>query len=155
MKLMQDTEDKLTQWCADNLPPIVPLEKYNPPFEQLKEERNNGQCFVFNGGADFKNTLFSTHAMRYVYRAWHDSLHIASGNAFEYSNEMAVARLQQSEAIKLGINSRDAYLLRLDLELHIKHYYQHGKHPEYQTDMIAAYLNGEDDVADFSITSKH
>ena len=139
--LQHKSERILANWDLENLPFIEPLAKYNPTFEQLKEERKAGICRVFNGGARWYRTIFSCHNMRYVYRAWHDSLHIKHNTPFDFKGELHIAAMQEKEAIALGIAPYDAKLLRLDLELHIRHYYQHKKHPEFQTRMINDFMN--------------
>ena len=139
MKISSDTETILINWCNDNLPAIEPLDHYNPTFEKLKEQRKQGIVQVFKGGASYWNTIFSCHAMRYYYRAWHDSLHIITRTPFTFRGELYIAKMQNVIGRQLGICEKDAKLLELDLELHIRHYYQWGKHPEYQVQMIDEY----------------
>ena len=141
IQLYRQTEDILLQWCEDNLPPIVPLEAYNPPFETMQAQRKDGLCYVFRDGAKTHNTIFSSRKAIHAYRAWHDTIHNDYNLDFNYDGEMMVARLQESLAKELGIQPCDALMLKLDTMLHIKHYYQWQEHPEYQAQMIRDYVD--------------
>lgn len=139
IKLKSETEDILSAWCVHHLPKIVPLDKYNPSFEELREQRSNGKCYVFAHGSS--NTIFNRVQSKLNYRAWHDTMHLWNNLDFSEEGEALVAVAQEDYAREImGICERDARLLRLDIELHIKHYHIHKTHPEYQTDMIIDYL---------------
>ena len=136
IQLYRQTEDILIQWCEDNLPPIEPLEAYNPPFETMQQHRKDGLCYVFRDGAQTHNTIFNSRKAIHAYRAWHDTIHCNYNLDFNYDGEMMVARLQKELAEEMGIERYDSKLLSLDSMLHIEHYYQWKKHPEYQSQMI-------------------
>jgi hypothetical protein len=145
IKLRLETEEILSAWCAHHLPEIVPLDKYNPSFEELVKQRMDDKCFVFAHGSS--NTIFNRVQSKLNYRAWHDTMHLRHCIDFSEEGEAAVAVAQETYARDvMGICERDARLLRLDIELHIKHYYIHRTHPEYQTDMIVDYLLCGDDA---------
>jgi hypothetical protein len=55
---------------------------------------------------------------------------------FSYESELKLAGLLYYEAKLMGMSEKDANLIRLDLSLHIQHYYKHNKHPEDQVTMI-------------------
>ncbi len=130
----------LVQWCRKNLPRIEPLEKYSPTFKGLKEDRAQGKCYVFAGGSD--DTIFhdprgdwAGHCL-YEYRAWHDSVHLQYNLDFSYESELLLAACLENEALAMGMSAHDARLIKLDLQLHIKHYYMYNKHPENQVAMV-------------------
>ena len=144
LKVSRETDRIIKQWCSDNLPKINALEKYNPPFEKLKEERANGVVNVFGGGS--VNTIFNDLDTTIYYRAWHDTMHLKYNKDFSKSSELFMAVAQEEEAILMGICPRDAELIKLDLHLHISYYYQHKKHPEFQHKMIADWFDQGDSV---------
>ena len=130
----------LKEWCERNLSVVVPKDWFNPiNLEELKQSRKeSGKVFVYAHGSH--NTIFNDHETRWYYRAWHDSLHIKHNLELGGDSELELAVVQEQELLKLGVSPWDAWLVRLDLELHIKHYQQHNKHPEYQGDLIAWYI---------------
>lgn len=140
MKLSTRTLSLLNAWAAESTPCIIPLSEYNPTYEECKHHRADGHVYVFEGGADPVNTIFSCKRDIWVYRAWHDTLHIDLDIPFGGDHEYRLAYEQEQAALAMGISQADADLLRLDLELHITHYNKFKEHPEYQTDLIRMYL---------------
>lgn len=152
VQLLEREVLSLRRWCKDNLPPIQPLDWYNPKYEQLVKDRASGKCYVFAHGS--RSTIFDTSTPEsgdsplvpqveaiHCYRAWHDTIHVQAGLAFTEPEELEVARLQRKIAQEvLGFTPHSALLLRLDLELHIQHYHRHRRHPDKQRAMIADYF---------------
>ncbi len=127
----------LHTWCDASLPIITPLAKYNPSFEGLKLDRAEGKCYVFAGGST--DTIFHRELggdCLYEYRAWHDSMHLLHNLDFSYESELKLAEVLHAAALAMGISTRGAGLIKLDLQLHIMHYYKHKQHPDDQLAMI-------------------
>lgn len=136
IKVSTTVDNVLKSWCSRNLGQIVPLDKFNPlTLEELKESRKDGKVRVYAHGSN--NTVFNRDETKLYYRAWHDSMHIHFDLDFSRESELKIASLQAKELLKLGVTPWDAYVVMLDLKLHIEHYYLHKCHPEYQGDMIA------------------
>ncbi len=139
VKVNYAVDKVLKEWCKRNLGEIVPLDKFNPlSLQELKDSRKDGKVYVFAHGS--KHTIFNRQDTVLYYRAWHDSMHIKFDLDFSKDNELKIAELQAKELLKLGVTPWDAYLVMLDLKLHIEHYYLYKCHPEYQGDMVAHVL---------------
>lgn len=134
MKLSKKTEE----WLLDVAPPHIARPDSPNTFEDVKAQAQTGTFIVFDGGSE--DTIFSERKYQYAYRAWHDSIHLCNNIQFGEDDELRVAKLQKEIALEAGISERDAAILRLDLELHIRHYYDFGCHPVRQTAMISDYL---------------
>lgn len=135
----------LRQWCTSNLGPVVTKRRYNPKSlaELIDDRLSTDDTYVFGGGS--KQTIFNSGVYGnwgvYYYRAWHDSMHIRYGLEFTREDELALAEMLEYVALnELGFTEHSAKLLRVDLELHIKHYYKFNKHPDKQRGMIESYL---------------
>lgn len=132
----------LIQWVQENLGVVIPLDWYNPTYEELLHHRSTiqGAVIVFGGGS--KNTIFHGYphlgdAVIHAYRAWHDSVHIANNLDFSQASENQLAWLLRYAAIDMGLSAEGAELIKLDLLLHIQHYYHHKQHPEDQIALVA------------------
>ena len=141
-QLSERTQQVIIDWCAANVPPLVPLKEYNPQtLAALIKDRKDGVAYVFVGGSSQgSNNIFTKNYALYCFRAWHDQIHINYNLDFSLDHELVVAALHEQEAIKMGISKEDAKLLSLDIDLHVRHLHKHGVHPEYQTQMISDYL---------------
>lgn len=147
LKVSYNVDKILKEWCKRNLGKIIAKDWYNPTsLEELVEDRLNGDVFVYAHGS--KNTIFNQEDTKLYYRAWHDTLHIKYNVGFNTDEELLIAEKQYEELIKLGVTPYDAYLVKLDLILHIKHYYKYKVHPEYQGDLVANYIMYGDKALD-------
>lgn len=136
VKLLPETE----KWLLDIAPRHFASADSPTTYEGVKSQSESyGIYHVFSGGST--DTIFSERGYQYAYRAWHDSIHMAHGLDFSKESELLVARLQESIALKCGINPRDAKILRLDLEAHIYYYYAKGEHPVKQIELISDCLS--------------
>lgn len=139
MRVSIETEDKLRDWCRNNIPRVQPIDVYLPSWNEFRANREAGEVFVFKHGS--QNNIFTRRETIWYYRAWHDSMHLKYGLNFSEASEYQVARFMEYNATEvLCTSSRDAKLMRLDIELHIKHYHKWKEHPEYQQDLITDYL---------------
>jgi len=131
IKLLPKTE----QWLLDIAPRHFASENSPTSYEAVQKQASlYGIFHVFNGGST--DTIFSSRAVQYAYRAWHDSLHLMKQWDFSHASELKVAILQEAVAISWGIDERDAKMLRLDLEAHIEYVYAKGEHPVNQIELI-------------------
>lgn len=131
LKLLPETE----QFLLDVAPPHFASPDSPTSYEAVRAQAERyGIYHVFSGGS--VDTVFSGRAIQYAYRAWHDSIHLKYNIDFSMESELEVAELQEKIALAAGIDPRDAMILRLDLEAHIKYYYAKGEHPDRQIELI-------------------
>lgn len=78
--------------------------------------------------------------MIWAYRAWHDSMHLEYNLDFTQNSEVQLSYRLASEAVGLGWSPASCQLVRLDLYLHVRHWYLHHRHPENQRAMLQNYL---------------
>ena len=91
---------------------------------------------VYNGGCD--NTIYSTPAVNYAFRAWHDSLHLESHSCFNYAGEKLVAKAHVRSLHDNGLSQEDQDAIWFDTYGQNLYYLKHKRYIENQALFVAA-----------------
>lgn len=86
---------------------------------------------VFDGGSEF--TVFSNPESNFLFRAWHDLIHIELLAPFTLEGEMAVAREQIRQA---GLHGELADVLWADVVGQTQYFKTHGEFPVDQRSFV-------------------
>lgn len=120
---------------------VIPLDDYDPSFEEMKKDHEAGNGYVFAGGSCDDTVFHGNRRAQYLYRVWHDCLHVKYNLGFGKDDELELAKLIRVELENQSLH-HDGKLLCDDLTLHIHYFYNHNKHPMRQLEMIKAYRRG-------------
>lgn len=94
----------LREWFYEHRDNIIfveidPVENYinmSEYFKGLKEQwEKNGQIEIWTGASE--NTIFGEPQINHFFRAWHDLIHIAYDQPFNFGGESTVATIQCSQ----------------------------------------------------------
>ena len=88
---------------------------------------------VWSGGSDC--TIWSSPAVNYAYRAWHDSIHLHLGAGFDAAGELEVARA----SLYLARTARDRAILWAETWGQVEAFLECGRFPEDQRVFVRVY----------------
>ncbi len=92
---------------------------------------------VYDGGCD--NTIYSTPAVNYAFRAWHDILHLNLDAGFDADGERRVSDFHISVAASQGLSHEDCLALYYDVWGQFVYSQHHaGQFPTNQAAFVAA-----------------
>lgn len=96
---------------------------------------------VWDGASD--KTIYSSPAVNYAARAWHDSTHLQHGYDFSLSGELSVGELQELEVREAlgGWGEIASLIIRADTRGQTIYQSNHGFFPEDQAAFCVEYVN--------------
>jgi ubiquinone biosynthesis protein Coq4 len=90
--------------------------------------------------ANSTRTIYSRPMYNYAFRAWHDMLHVVSGEVFDIHGELAVASLQDHILRLANIPEPDIAAIYADTAGQAHYYSIHGNFPMDQRGFVLAYV---------------
>jgi hypothetical protein len=105
---------------------------------------NTGNLLVWSGASD--NTIFGDAQVNYMFRAWHDFIHIKHQLPFTQQGEHEVMLIQQQNVMAMEDLSDDekrfvCLILEAEVDGQIEELKQTGKFVEDQVQFTLNYLN--------------
>lgn len=110
-------------------PPHVVVD-YSPSWEELQALPAGAPIPIWSGASE--HTVWSSPAVNYAFRAWHDATHLRLGRGFDRDSERAVAVAQVLEALAHGAGTLAIAVLLCETELQQDLFYATGEFPQDQ-----------------------
>ena len=102
----------------------------------LKLFREEKRIQIWTGGTD--NNIYGSAEMNYLFRFWHDYVHLAYNLGFDPMDEIKVSQIQQAQAI--GCTNDDLLLINADITGQVIYFAMFGEFPVNQRKFVIEYL---------------
>ncbi len=89
---------------------------------------------VFDGGCT--STIYNKPPDNYMFRAWHDALHIKHGLSFSYADEITIAKLHCMELRLIGAPVHVINAVWYDVAGQVEFYYKNGHFVDNQRQFV-------------------
>jgi hypothetical protein len=116
-------------------------------FEKVKQSFLDTNLYiVYSGGSE--NTIFTDKKFNYLFRAWHDALHIKNNLSFSFKDETILGNIQANEARNIAIElkmsleeARDvADVVHAEVVGQIEYYQVYRNYVDDQKKYVMGYL---------------